>query len=100
MSCLLPEKVFFRMNTRIVNHDFDSAAFGDMFQRISLKITAVSVGPLASASIAHEADFVRALEEALHADEEELVWHPASASYLTYLGWFIVSPHSAWHPTY
>ena len=46
---------------------------------------AVSVGPLASAPIVHAAGFVRPLAEALHADEEELVWHPASASYLTYL---------------
>ena len=46
---------------------------------------AVFVGPMASAPIAHEAGFVRPLAEALHADEEELVWHPASASYLTYL---------------
>ncbi len=73
------------MKTRTVNDDFDSAAFGGMFQRLSLRITAVAVGPLASASIAHEADFVRALREALHADEEELLWHTASELYITYL---------------
>ena len=37
---LPPEKVFFRMNTRTVNDDFDPAAFGDMFQRLSPKMTA------------------------------------------------------------
>ena len=46
---------------------------------------AVSVGPLALAPIAHEAASVRISAEALHADEEELVWHPSSASGLTYL---------------
>ena len=37
---LPPEKVFSRMNTTTVNDDFDPAAFGDLFQRLSPKITA------------------------------------------------------------
>ena len=46
---------------------------------------AVSVGPLASAPIAHEAASVRPLAEALHADEEEPVWPPDWASLLDYM---------------
>ncbi len=46
---------------------------------------AVSVVPLASAPIAHEAASVLPLAEALHADAEELVCHPASALFSIYL---------------
>ena len=101
---LPPEKVCFLMSTRTVNDDFDPAAFDDLFHRLSPKITAfwnaedamrrddkvrvavpiadaaVSVWPLASAPIAHEAASEGFLAEALHADEAEPVWPLASAS--------------------
>ncbi len=100
---LPPERVSFRMNTRFVNHDFDSAAFEDLFHRLSPKITAfwnaedairrddlvgvavpiadaaVSVCFLASAPISHQAASVRPLSEVLHADEAEPVCPVVSA---------------------
>ena len=101
---LPPERVSFRMNTRFVNHDFDSAAFEDLFHRLSPKITAfwnsedavrrdelvgvavpiadaaVSVWSPSSASTAHQAASVRPLSEELHADESEPVCPVVSAS--------------------
>ena len=106
---LPPQKVCIRMNTRTVNDDFDPAAFEDMFHCLSPKITAfwnaedamrrddkarvaepiadaaVSVGLLVLAPIAHEAASLRPFAEALHADEEEPVWPPASASNFHFL---------------
>ena len=37
---LPPDKVFFLMNTRAVNDDFDPAAFDDLFHRLLPKIAA------------------------------------------------------------
>ena len=45
----------------------------------------VFVGSLVLAPIVLEASFVRISAAALHADEEELVWHLSSASRLTLL---------------
>ena len=94
---LPPERVSVRMNTRLVNHDFDPAAFEDLFHRLSPKTTAFwnsedavrrdelvglavpiadaafAVGSPSSASTAHHAVSDRPLSEELHADESEPV---------------------------
>ena len=101
---LSPDRVSLRMNTRFCNNDFDSAAFDDLFHRLSPKITAfwnaedairrddlvgvavpiadaaVSVCFLASAPISLQAASVRPLSEVLHADEAEPVCPVVSAS--------------------
>ena len=41
LICLPADKVFFLMNTRAVNDDFDPAGFDDLFHRLLPKITAL-----------------------------------------------------------